>query len=207
MGAFESPVLSRHSTLSYTLTARAKLLASLYLQHRQFDIKPSEEFLQYMLNETHQPFEEMPFKLTAHELAMDAVKIYRSLASKHNVVSERNQACNKEDVCFDGNEGFIDSETTDSFVEAHATEMTVSPSVTAWDTLSGLMMSLKTVAEMWLQQGGVREAYFYAREGMSLANSVLLHGWYVCGRVDVCVCVDECICIHITKYTLSVQVC
>ena len=53
----------------------------------------------------------------------------------------------------------------------------VSSSVGAWDILIGLMSSLKCVSLLYLEQGIVKEAHHYAREGAMLARGLLLPGW------------------------------
>ena len=53
----------------------------------------------------------------------------------------------------------------------------VSSSVGAWDILIGLMASLKCVSQLYLEQGIVKEAHHYAREGAMLARGLLLPGW------------------------------
>lgn len=53
----------------------------------------------------------------------------------------------------------------------------VSSSVGAWDILIGLMSSLKCVSRLYLEQGIVKEAHHYAREGAMLARGLLLPGW------------------------------
>ena len=53
----------------------------------------------------------------------------------------------------------------------------VSASVGAWDILIGLMSSLKGVAQLYLEQGIVKESHHYAREGAMLAMELLLPGW------------------------------
>ena len=53
----------------------------------------------------------------------------------------------------------------------------VSSSVGAWDILIGLMTSLRGVAKLYLDQGIVKEAHHYAREGAVLARGLLLPGW------------------------------
>ena len=53
----------------------------------------------------------------------------------------------------------------------------VSSSVGAWDILIGLMSSLKCVSRLYLEQGIVKEAHHYAREGAMLAKGLLLPGW------------------------------
>ena len=53
----------------------------------------------------------------------------------------------------------------------------VSSSVGAWDILIGLMSSLKCVSWLYLEQGIVKEAHHYAREGAMLARGLLLPGW------------------------------
>ena len=50
-------------------------------------------------------------------------------------------------------------------------------SVGAWDILIGLMSSLKCVSRLYLEQGIVKEAHHYAREGAMLARELLLPGW------------------------------
>ncbi len=58
-------------------------------------------------------------------------------------------------------------------------ELSISSSLTAWDTLNRLLQSLETVARIHLVQGAVREAYYFAREGLALTKLLLLHTWYV----------------------------
>ena len=53
----------------------------------------------------------------------------------------------------------------------------VSSSVGAWDILIGLVSSLKCVSRLYLEQGVVKEAHHYAREGAMLARGLLLPGW------------------------------
>ncbi len=53
----------------------------------------------------------------------------------------------------------------------------VSSSVGAWDILIGLMSSLKCVSRLYLEQGIMKEAHHYAREGAMLARGLLLPGW------------------------------
>ena len=55
----------------------------------------------------------------------------------------------------------------------------VSSSVGAWDILIGLMSSLRCVCRLYLEQGIVKEAHHYAREGAMLARELLLPGWSV----------------------------
>lgn len=45
------------------------------------------------------------------------------------------------------------------------------------DILWGLLCALKEVTRVYLDQGGMREAYYYAREGAMLSRTVLLQGW------------------------------
>ena len=82
---FQHPLLQRRSTLGHSLTARAKLLTARYLHYRKFDLKPSKEFLHYLLNEPCEGFEQRSFKVTALELAVEAVKVFRNLAEHHGV--------------------------------------------------------------------------------------------------------------------------
>ena len=82
---FQHPLLQRRSTLGHSLTARAKLLTARYLQYRKFDLKPSKEFLHYLLNEPCEGFEQGSFTVTALELAVEAVKVFRNLAEHHSV--------------------------------------------------------------------------------------------------------------------------
>ena len=53
----------------------------------------------------------------------------------------------------------------------------VSSSVGAWDILIGLMSSLRGVAKLYLEQGVVKEAHHYAKEGALVARGLLLSGW------------------------------
>lgn len=60
---------------------------------------------------------------------------------------------------------------------ANEPSLLVSSSVGAWDILIGLMSSLRSVAQLYLEQGIMKEAYHYAREGAMLARGLLLPGW------------------------------
>ena len=45
------------------------------------------------------------------------------------------------------------------------------------DVTVGLLGALREVTRVHLDQGGLREAHYYAREGAMLARTLLLRGW------------------------------
>lgn len=73
-----------------------------------------------------------------------------------------------------GSEDSSSAEDEEGGVES---SLLVSSSVGAWDILIGLMSSLKCVSWLYLEQGIVKEAHHYAREGAMLARELLLPGW------------------------------
>lgn len=72
--------------------------------------------------------------------------------------------------------GGVNESTNEGAGEA---SLLVSSSVGAWDILIGLMSSLRGVAKLYLEQGIVKEARHYAREGATVARGLLLTGWWV----------------------------
>ena len=163
VGIFESPLLSRHNTIAYHLTARAKAVTAHYLQHSRWTLKPGNEFLQYLLSEHCEPLESGSFRLTPLELYADAARLCRGLANSSSVsvpLSTSNQDLSNEYE----NQG-------------HPSPAALSPQASAWSILHELFSSLRSLARTYLVQGGVREAHCYAREGLVLAKSLLLQGW------------------------------
>lgn len=71
------------TTESWLVCAKAKLLASEYLLHRNFDLKPSKR----LLTQQPTPHGDQPdcFHLTATELAIDAVKLLWRLSAHKSV--------------------------------------------------------------------------------------------------------------------------
>ena len=68
------------------------------------------------------------------------------------------------------------SATTDQKQPASVSHI-ISPVVSAWEILVGLLSALKKVARLHLLQGNVKQAYYYAKEGAMLARTMLLQGW------------------------------
>ena len=194
MSVIQHPLLHRRSTLSHSLTARAKLLTARYLQHQKFELKPSQDFLHYLLSEPCEGFDGKPFTLTPLELATDALKVYQNLADHHNimryegvVVSQlffrwyfqevKTYLTGSYKALFFGRYTSLESTIyfPPSKPDAH---MSRDASVQGGqDILWGLLCALKEVTRVYLDQGGMREAYYYAREGAMLSRTVLLQGW------------------------------
>lgn len=71
----------------------------------------------------------------------------------------------------------LESSTSEGGEVKAESPLLISSSVGAWDILIGLLSSLKRVSELYLEQGMLKEAYYYAREGAMLARGLLLSGW------------------------------
>lgn len=78
----DHPSLSSKTPHSLLVCAKAKLLASDYLLHRTFDLKPSESLLAHCPTSCDQSDS---FYLTALELAVDAVKLLWRLSDHRHV--------------------------------------------------------------------------------------------------------------------------
>ena len=93
LSMLSEPVLEQASTLTFMFVAKAKLLASEILQQRTFDLRSSNSFLRYIINNSDQSGNDDEkdgvFQLTPLELAVDAVKIYQKLASHRSVKIEQ----------------------------------------------------------------------------------------------------------------------
>ena len=85
------PFHEKSSTMSFFVVAKAKLLASEYLQQCDFEIMPSSDFLHYLCIESDTtPVDcEDSFRLSPLEVVMDSVKIFRQLAEHRHVRSTR----------------------------------------------------------------------------------------------------------------------
>ena len=196
LSMLSEPVLEQASTLTFMFVAKAKLLASEILQQKTFDLKSNEAFLDYISNNSDQTEDNEHghvFRLTPLELVVDAVKIFQRLASHRSVKVTSNTSSSKDPEL---NGGFTEQTTNqipaldedcDTTGQESANELDnegveessllVSSSVGAWDILVGVMSSLREVSRLYLEQGIVKEAHHYAREGAMLARGLLLSGW------------------------------
>ena len=73
----------------------------------------------------------------------------------------------------------------DALKKGEEAQKRASVEVRGWELCEGLLEALKMAAEMHWLCGLVREAYYYAREGLKLARSKALRYWWV--RVGCCV--------------------
>lgn len=81
--ALDKPLLSGKSSDSLLLCARAKLLASRYLLHKDFQLKPSRELLAGGCGQSESP---AAFHLSPLELAIDAVKLLWHLSDRKRIL-------------------------------------------------------------------------------------------------------------------------
>lgn len=160
---FHSPLLSRHNPLAYHLTARAKSTTARYLQHSTWTLQSGNEFLRYLLSEPCQPLERGGLRLTSLELHADATRLCRGLANSNNATPITLPSVS------------LSRESPES--ESQPPPPSLSPQASSWRVLCQLLGSLRSLARVYLLQGGVREAHSYAREGLMLGKSLLLHGW------------------------------
>lgn len=148
------PVLGRRLAPTYTLAARAKTLAADLILACHTPLKPADEFLHFLLTEPCQPPETRPFFLSPLELAADATKLFQGVAKSQNV-----WAC------------------ASSGGDRAPSEGAGSVGVSTWELLSGLLGSLERLARVFLEAGNMREAFYYAREGIMASKQMLLQGW------------------------------
>ena len=147
------PVLGRRLAPTYTLAARAKTLAADLILACHAPLKPANELLHFLLTEPCQPPETRPFFLSPLELVADATKLFQGVAKSQNV-----WAC-----ASDGD---------------HTPSAGAGPvGVSTWELLSGLLGSLEQLARGFLEAGNMREAFYYAREGVMASKQMLLQGW------------------------------
>ena len=169
---FRSPLLSRHNPLTYHLTARAKTTTARYLQHSTWTLQPGNEFLRYLLSEPCQPLERGGLRLTSLELHADATRLCRGLANSNNATP-----VTLPSVSLPRETPASESQPPPPSLSPQAPPPSLSPQASSWRVLCQLLGSLRSLARVYLLQGGVREAHCYAREGLMLAKSLLLHGW------------------------------
>jgi hypothetical protein len=104
LSMLSEPVLEQASTLTFMFVAKAKLLVSEILQQKTFDLRSSDAFLHYVINNSDQSGNDDDerdgalFRLTPLELAVDAVKIYQKLANHRSVKIEKESSESEYDI-------------------------------------------------------------------------------------------------------------
>eukprot|EP00731_Ephydatia_muelleri_P013021 Em0007g331a len=143
------PHLSSCYPSSYVLQARAKLLAASLLRHRPPSPLLTPEQVLDHLESTPSSLLLPHFALTPLELAMDALRLLQGVVGG------------------------------DALKKGEEAQKRASVEVRGWELCEGLLEALKMAAEMHWLCGMVREAYYYAREGLKLARSKALRYWTI----------------------------